>query len=110
MRSGTPKNVQLTHTPLVIPGFQNNLFSAPVKEKPDDDTVQVSGTLKMADSRKKTDEIQIISEGNVRHTVVVPSGMMSDIVKPLWDTEVTVTGVQKGKKIHLMQIRAVEPD
>jgi hypothetical protein len=40
----------------------------------------------------------------------VPDGMMSDIVKPLWEEEVTVIGVQKGKKIHLMQIRAVEPD
>jgi hypothetical protein len=36
--------------------------------------------------------------------------MMSDVVKPLWEEEVTVTGVQKGKKIHLMQIRPVEPD
>jgi hypothetical protein len=66
--------------------------------------------LKMADSRKKTDEIQIISAGNGRHTVVVPPGMMSDIVEPLWDTEVLVTGVQKGRKIHLMQVRPVEPD
>jgi hypothetical protein len=109
VRGGTPKNVQLTHTPLVIPGFQNNVAALPA-EKSDDDTVQVSGTLKMADSRKKTDEIQIISAGNLRHTVVVPPGMMSDIVKPLWDTEVTVTGTQKGRKIHLTQIRAVEPD
>jgi hypothetical protein len=70
----------------------------------------VIGTLKMAGSRKKIDEIQIVSAGNVRHTVVVPPGMMSDIVKPLWDTEVTVTGTQRGRKIHLMQIRAVEPD
>ena len=36
--------------------------------------------------------------------------MMSDIVKPLWDTEVAVTGVQKGRKIHLMQISPAEPD
>jgi hypothetical protein len=72
--------------------------------------VEVTGTLKMADARKKIDEIQIISAGNVRHTVVVPPGMMSDIVKPLWDTDVSVTGTQKGKKIYLMQIRPVEAD
>jgi hypothetical protein len=80
------------------------------REKPDEETVQVSGTLKMANSVKKTNEIQIVSTGKVRHTIVVPDGMMSDIVKPLWEEEVTVIGVQKGKKIHLMQIRAVEPD
>jgi hypothetical protein len=72
--------------------------------------VEVTGTLKFADSRKRTNEIQIVSTGNVRHTIVVPDGMMSDIVKPLWEEEVTVTGVHKGRKIHLMQIRAVEPD
>jgi hypothetical protein len=111
VRGGTPKKVQLTHTPPAVPAFKDHSqLRPPEKETPDDDTVQVSGTLKMADSRKKTDEIQIISAGNVRHTVVVPPGMMSDIVKPLWDTKVTVTGVQKGRKIHLMQIRAVEPD
>jgi hypothetical protein len=32
--------------------------------------------------------------------------MMSDIVKPLWESEVEVTGTLKGKKVHLMQIRA----
>jgi hypothetical protein len=112
VRSGTPKNVQLTHTsPGVLGVLQNNaLAGLPTKEKPDEEIVHVSGTLKMADSRKKTDEIQIISTGSVRHTVVVPPGMMSDIVKPLWDTEVAVIGVQKGQKIHLMQIGPVEPD
>jgi hypothetical protein len=69
----------------------------------------VTGTLKFADARKTTNEMQIVSAGNV-HPIVVPEGMMSDVVKPLWGEEVTVTGVQKGKKIHLMQIRPVEPD
>jgi len=111
VRSGAPKQVQLTRTPSAVPAFKDySQLRSPEKETPDEDTVQVTGTLKMADSRKKTDEIQIISAGNVRHTIVVPPGMMSDIVKPLWDTEVIVTGTQKGRKIHLMQIRPVEPD
>ena len=74
------------------------------------DTVQVSGTLKMADSRKKgKDEIQIIDSDNVRHTIIVPPGMMSDIVKPLWETQVLVTGIQKGEKISLQDIRPIGP-
>ena len=66
--------------------------------------------MKFANSLKRTNEIQIVSAGNVRHSIVVPEGMMSDIVKPLWEEDVTVTGTRKGKKIHLMQIRPVEPE
>ena len=35
---------------------------------------------------------------------------MSDIVKPLWEEEVTVTGTLKRRKIHLLQIRPAEAD
>jgi hypothetical protein len=111
VRSGAPKQVQLTHTPPAVPVFRHEAQRhAPEHEKPDERTVEVTGTLKFADARKTTNEIQIISAGNVRHPIVVPEGMMSDVVKPLWGEEVTVTGVQNGKKIHLMQIRPVEPD
>jgi hypothetical protein len=110
-RSGSSRKVQLTHTPQDTAGLAPKAVETlPVRQKPDQETVQVSGMLKMADARKPTDEIQIVSPGNVRHRVVVPPGMMSDIVKPLWDTEVMVTGVQKGRKIHLMQIHPVEAD
>ena len=68
--------------------------------------VQVTGLLKMADSRKEgKDQIQLIDENHVQHTVTVPEGMMSDIVRPLWDTRVTVIGVQHGSKITLEDIR-----
>jgi len=111
MRSGAPKQVQLTYSPSVVPFFKDEAQRrGDAKPDGDADTVEVTGTLKFADSRRKTNEIQIISTGNVGHTVVVPSGMMSDIVKPLWAEEVTVTGVQKGRKIYLTQIRPVEPD
>jgi len=110
VRGGSPKKVQLTHTPPETGARLAKPAEALAPQKLDEDTVKVSGVLKMADSRKPTDEIQIISVGNVRHTVVVPPGMMSDIVKPLWDTEVIVTGVQKGRRIHLVQIRPAEPD
>jgi hypothetical protein len=68
--------------------------------------VQVTGFLKMADARKQgKDHIQLIAENNVEHTVVVPAGMMSDIVRPLWEARVTVTGTQRGSKITLEDIR-----
>jgi hypothetical protein len=110
VRGGAPKQVQLTYSRPIVPFFMDEAQRrSDAKPNDDVDMVEVTGTLKMADSRRKTDEIQIISTGNLRHTIVVPPDMMSDIVKPLWDTEVTVTGVQKGKKIYLTQIRPVEP-
>jgi hypothetical protein len=111
VRSGEPKQVQLIYSPPAVPPFKDYAQQRPPRdEKPDETTVKVTGTLKFANSLKKVDEIQIVSTGNIRHTVVVPTGMMSDIVKPLWEEEVTVTGTQKGKKIHLTQIRPAEPD
>ena len=111
VRSGTPRQVQLTHTALPVPFFRDEAQRrSDVKPDHDTDTVHVTGTLKFANSLKRTNEIQIVSAGNVRHSIVVPEGMMSDIVKPLWEEDVTVTGTRKGKKIHLMQIRPVEPE
>jgi hypothetical protein len=109
VRGGTAKQVQLTCSPPLIPYSRDEAQLRRVV-KSDTDAVEVTGTLKMADARKRADEIGIISTGNLSHTVIVPLGMMSDIVKPLWDTEVVVTGRQKGKKIHLTQIRPVEPE
>ncbi len=86
--------------------------ASPAESKqPSGDIVVVSGVLKWADSLKEgKNEIQIVSaEG--RHRVVVPAGMMSDIVKPLWETSVTIKGVRKGKKISLQDIRPIDrPD
>jgi hypothetical protein len=110
VRRGATRQVALTsaveNTPTLRP---RDIDVKKRKSKKEPELVEVSGLLKMADSRKKVDEIQIIDPGDVRHAVIVPEGMMSDIVKPLWDAEVAVTGVRKGRKIHLMQIRPVEP-
>ncbi|HKV25770.1 MAG TPA: hypothetical protein VJN93_14345 [Candidatus Acidoferrum sp.] len=71
--------------------------------------VRVLGFLKFADSRRKNkDEIQIIDSGGVSHTIVVPPGMMSDIVKPLWDSYVLVIGVQSENKISLEEIHPAD--
>jgi hypothetical protein len=83
VREGTSKQVQLTRTAQAAPTFHDYGQTGPAAEsKSDQAIVQVTGVLKMADSRKPTDEIQIVAPGNLRHTIVVPPGMMSDIVKP----------------------------
>jgi hypothetical protein len=110
-RKGSTKEVSLTRPASEAPIVRaSDVTTVRNQTQADADTVEVRGVLRFANSLKKTDEIQIVSEGSVRHTVVVPEGMMSDIVKPLWDSEVVISGVQRGKKIHLMQIRAAQAE
>lgn len=66
--------------------------------------ISVQGRLLLADARETTGKIQLIDEKNTKYDVVVPEGMMDDIVKPLWDEVVIVTGVKVGKKIRLQEI------
>jgi hypothetical protein len=42
----------------------------------------------------------IYGKGNI----IVPEGMMNDIVRPLWDDTVIVTGTRLKNKIHLKDI------
>jgi len=112
MRRGATKQVAMTQgaseTPTLTP--QDVLPDQGTKAKSDLELVELRGELLIANATKKSGkqsgEIEIVTSGNVRVKVVVPPGLMSDIVKPLWESEVEVTGTRKGKKVHLMQIRA----
>jgi len=67
--------------------------------------VEVSGQLRLADSVHENNRIQVVPEHGRAVTIYVPEGMMTDIVKPLWDTWVTVDGLKMGRSITLMSIR-----
>jgi RNase P/RNase MRP subunit p29 len=66
--------------------------------------VRVQGRLLLADARESKRKIQLIDEDSTKYDVNVPEGMMDDIVKPLWDEIVIVTGNKVGKKINLREI------
>ena len=72
--------------------------------------VQLRGELLIANatkrSGKQSGEIEIVTRENLSVKEDVPPGMMSDIVKPLWELEVEVTGTRRGQKVLLEQIRA----
>lgn len=74
----------------------------------------VRGELQFADITnrrgKQSNEIKIVTEGNIKFTIVVPPGMMDDIVKPLWASEVVVSGTRKGNKIYLFDIQAANAE
>lgn len=68
--------------------------------------IEVCGSLRLADSvSKKRHQIGLVDDYGDMHTVIVPVGMMVDIVKPLWENRVVVTGTQKKKVIFLEDIR-----
>src|SRR5215469_5895182 len=51
VRSGEPKQVQLTYSPSAVPPFKDHAQQRPPEDgKPDENTVEVTGTLKFADS------------------------------------------------------------
>lgn len=46
-----------------------------------------------------------LGRSGIRRTVIVPPGMMSDIVKPHWESEVIISGKKKRKFLNLEDIR-----
>lgn len=68
----------------------------------------IKGTLLYADAtRSVRQNIRLIDDAGHSHNIIVPEGMMSDIVKPLWEEHVQVTGYYKGKSLRLEDISRV---
>ena len=74
---------------------------------------ELEGTLRRADSLKKDrDRITIVDTEGQEHVLRVQSGMMADIVKPLWEERVRITATAaRGKKEYVLETikRATEP-
>jgi len=69
--------------------------------------VTIRGILRFADAtRPERRQIKIVDEETQKARLVkVPEGMMNDIVKPLWDCSVVVTGTRRGKDVVLETIK-----
>jgi hypothetical protein len=68
--------------------------------------VQVKGILRFADATHgEKGQIRIVDESTHKTiNVIVPQGMMNDIVKPLWDSNVIITGKKEDQNIILEDI------
>lgn len=78
---------------------------------PDDEPrrfAKVTGVLHYADAIGDKHTIRLEDENKSVHEIIVPQGMMADIVRPLWDDVVTVTGTRRGKRIELEEILPFE--
>ena len=75
---------------------------------------EVSGTLRYADAGvgdSNRNRIRLINHNGPTHEVNVPAGMMDDIVRPLWNSFVTVKGSRSGRQkiVRLQEIWESEP-
>ena len=67
--------------------------------------ITIKGMLLEADAkRQKEGIIEVVDANGTAHKIVVPRGMMSDIVKPMFEEEVLVVGVRVDGKIALETI------
>ena len=91
---------------------------AQIKATTHDDTeektkqkVEILGTLLEANAKsKKKGRIVIVEPDGTKHKVLVKRGMMKDIVQPMFEENVTVSGVREGGLIHLENIDLTELD
>lgn len=104
VRNGVEKRVSLTKS--------RDTIKESCEEKPDEkgeireSPITITGTLLYADARYDAKHtIRIVDEKRKTHNIIVEEGMMSDIVKPLWEEIVTITGFYRGNDIVLEDIR-----
>lgn len=80
------------------------------RTKKTEERIPIQGVLRFADALKQEQGIiQVMDESGTKYKIRVPKGMMSDIVKPLWECEVMLIGKRKGKgkTIYLEEIEKV---
>lgn len=71
--------------------------------------VELRGVLRYADAmRDVNNKIKIIDKSGKTLDIEVPEGMMNDIVRPLWASQVRVNGIRTGSRIVLKDIWPVD--
>lgn len=105
VRSGRQRSVEITRPAPEFPRLPVEGVEVRGEE------VRVRGLLRYADAtQSETGLIKIVEEaGAVSHEVKVPEGMMADIVRPMWDCVVIVTGRREGRRIALEDIQEADP-
>lgn len=108
IRDGVQRSVGLTmpavDLPLLPPETSSSLQKIEPEQTPTE-PIEIRGILRHADAMREDSNVIQIIDGNKRHTVQVPQGMMNDIVRPMWDSHVIIQGVDTGEHIMLEDIR-----
>lgn len=100
VRLGAKREAALRHQPRLDVPVEPQVLSHLPSER-----VTVTGALRFADAlRPDESEIRLLDDQGAQHKIRVPEGMMSDIVRPLWDSRVTISGRRQDGFIILETI------
>ena len=99
MRGASERSVEMTTPAAELPS--PNIVE--MMEQPAE-PVEIKGTLRFADARQGNSNAIRVTDGNLSSRVIVPPGMMNDIVRPLWDHRVVIQAVRKGRTLTLEDI------
>lgn len=106
IRSGEQRSVGLTMPAAELPSLPPEMLSPQVEpQQTPSESIEIRGILRHADAMREDSNVIQVIDGNERHTVQVPQGMMNDIVRPMWDSHVIIQGVRTGEHIILEDIR-----
>ena len=91
---------------LTTPAAELAAPSPPATPDPDSEPVTIRGVLRYADATGgDSNQIKVVdTERREMHQVQVPTGMMNDIVRPMWDRRVVITGMRRGNVVTLATI------
>jgi hypothetical protein len=70
--------------------------------------VTVRGKLLYANALASGHVVKVVDRHGKHHTVKIPEGMMTDIVRPLWNSEAIISGYKAGRDIVLEGIQKAE--
>jgi hypothetical protein len=88
--------------------LENGEVDASSETKSKENNFEIKGKLKFADSTKTDGFIKVIGiEGEVSK-IKVPIGIMGDVVRPLYEENVIVRGIIKGKIKKLLTIDSIK--
>ena len=109
LREGKERFVEVTKPASELPAISDLELDKNKGTTPE--PIKISGLLCFADAtRTKDNKIKIIDNKRKSHIVEVPEGMMDDIIRPMWNSQVTIEGSKTGKNIVLLDVSLEESD
>ncbi len=107
-KAGETREVALVRSKTALPSPEATPPPEPAAEA--GEPVVVTGRLEYASKLQDEREIRIETDTGRVYRVIVPEGLMNDIVKPLWDEHVTVHGTRRRDRIFLVRIDPAEAE
>lgn len=105
IRGGIERSVELTTPAADLPSPNlTDTSNAPIEP------VEIEGILRFADARRGNNNAIQVTDGNLSSRIIVPPGMMNDIIRPLWDHRVVIQAIRKGGTLTLEDIWLAEQE